>query len=65
LNLTRYRFLFFVTQQTDDNGSKAGFIDKASALFKDRIVRLAIGVDSLPRNIRQLFKSSNKGVRVN
>ena len=65
MNLARYQFLFLVTQQIDDDGGKAGFIDKWSALFKDRIESLAIGVDSLPWNIRQLFKSSNKGVPVN
>jgi len=48
MNLARYQFLFLVTQQIDDNGGKAGFIDKWSALFKDRIESLAIGVDSLP-----------------
>jgi len=47
MNLARYQFLFLVTQQIDDNGGKAGFIDKWSALFKDRIGSLAIGVDSL------------------
>ena len=61
----RQNFLFLFTQQIDDNGRKAGLTNKGFALLKDRIVSLAIKVDALPRNIRQLFKSSIKGVRVN
>ena len=64
MNLSRYQFLFLVTQQVDDNGGEAEFIDKWSSLFEDRIESLAIGVDRLTRNICQLLKSSYKGVPV-